>query len=128
LTDADARVRCLSAIALQSMGAKSAPAVPQLVQALHDPVNYVRMSVANALGAIGPSSRAAVPALVERLRLKDEEDGFVLACIAHALGQIGTAAKEALPTLREVVDRRRVGAEAQEAILEIEAKPVPRYH
>jgi len=128
LTDPDARVRCLSAIALQSMGAKSAPAVPQLVQALHDPVNYVRMSVANALGAIGPSSWAAVPALVERLRLKDEEDGFVLARIAHALGQIGTAAKEALPTLREVVDRRRVGAEAQEAILEIEGKPVPRYH
>ena len=128
LTDPDARVRCLSAIALQSMGAKAAPAVPQLVQALHDPVNYVRMSAANALGATGPASKAAVPALAERLRLKDEEDGFVLACTAHALGEIGPAAKEALPTLKEVVDRRRVGAEAQEAILKIEGKPVPSYH
>lgn len=127
LSDPDARVRCLSAIALEDMGPRAAPAVPQLAQALNDPVNYVRIPAADALGAIGPGAAAAVPALAERL-LRKNEDGFVLTSTAYALGKIGPSAKDALPALRQIVDTRRLGAAAQEAILRIEGKPVPVYH
>jgi hypothetical protein len=44
------------------------------------------------------------------------------------LGDIGPAAKSALPALRQVLEKRRVGAASQEAILKIEGKPVPMYH
>jgi len=157
LSDADAHVRCMAAIALEAMGPKAAPAVPQLIQTLNDPVNYVRSPAAAALGAIGAPGNDAVHALSERL-LKGNEDGFVLASVAYALGDIGPAAHEALPALRQFLDVRRrirlsasgelgtgaqevgadaervgaaaheVGAAAEEAILRIEAKPVPRYH
>ena len=139
------------------MGAKAAPAVPQLITALSDPNNYVRSPAAAALGAIGTPGIDAVHALAERL-LSKNEDGFVLASVAYALGEIGPAAREALPALRQFLDVRRrirldasnelgggaqevgadaervgaaaheVGAAAEEAILLIEGKPVPRYH
>jgi len=110
------------------MGPKAATAVPALIQALNDPVNYVRAPAADALGAIGPQAREAVHALADRLLLKDE-DGFVLTSVAYALGDIGPAAKDALPVLRQVLEKkRRVGAAAEEAVMKIEGKPVPVYH
>ena len=127
LSDPDPRVRCLSAIALEAIGPKAAPAVPQLAEALSDSVNYVRIPAADALGVIGAAAVAAVPAMAEVL-LRKSEDGLVLMSTAYALGKIGPPAKEALPALRQIVDTRRLGAAAQEAILRIEGKPVPVYH
>ena len=127
LSDPSPHVRDLAAIALRAIGPKAAPAVPELTQALNDPVNYVRAPAAEALGAIGPAARSAVPTLAARLVLANEE-GFVATSIAYALGDIGPAAQQALPALRQVHEKRRVGAAAQEAILKIEGKPVPAYH
>jgi hypothetical protein len=46
--------------ALQAMGpAVAAPAVPELVRALNDPLDYVRVAAADALGATGPRAGAA---------------------------------------------------------------------
>jgi HEAT repeat protein len=118
-------VRTLAAIALRSFGPKGAPALTQLTQALNDPINYVRAPVAEALGAIGPAASPAVPALAQRL---GTDEGFVATSIAYALGDIGPAAHEALPALQQVLEKRRVGAAAQEAILKIQGKPVPTYH
>jgi hypothetical protein len=126
LSDTDAEVRCFAATALGWMGAKAAPAVPQLAQALNDPVDYVRAPAADALGAIGAEAGGATEALAARLSMKDQ--GFVLASVAYALGNIGPGAKAALPALQEVLNQRRVGGAAQEAILKIEGKPVPVYH
>jgi HEAT repeat protein len=111
---------------LKEMGAIAAPAVPDLVGALVDPVAYVRAAAANALGAIGPAARAAVHPLAARLLAKDEQ-GLVLGSVATALGDIGPDAKDALPALQQVLKMRRVGSAAQEAILRIEGKPVPTW-
>jgi HEAT repeat protein len=127
LSDPTPQVRDLAAIALRMMGPKAVAAVPELIRALNDPVDFVRAPVADALGAIGPGAQAAVPALAERLLLQHEA-GFVLTSVAYALGDIGPAAKDALPALRQVLEKRRVGSAAQEAILKIEGKPVPTYH
>lgn len=127
LSDPDPEVRCLSALALEAIGPKAAPAIPQLSQALSDSVNYVRIPAVDALGAMGASAVAAVPALVSVLMRKNE-DGMVLVSTAYALGNIGPPAKDALPALHQIIDTRRLGSAAQEAILRIEGKPVPVYH
>jgi HEAT repeat protein len=119
-------VRDLAAVALEAMGPKAASAIPELVTALNDPVDYVRAPAADALGAIGPGAQVAVKSLAEKLLTKDE--GFVLGSVAYALGDIGPNAKDALPALEQVLKMRRVGSAAQEAILKIEGKPVPTYH
>ena len=106
------------------MGKKAVAAIRELIHALNDPVNYVRASVANVFGAMGPAARAAVGPLTEKL-LKDE-DRFVRTNAAYALGDIG--AKEALPALQQALEKRRWDAAAKEAILKIEGKPVPTYH
>jgi HEAT repeat protein len=157
LTDESAKVRCVAAIGLREMGVKAAPAIPELIHALDDPVNYVRSPAAEALGTMGAAARPAIHTLAQRLLIKNE-DGFVLASVAYALGDLGPDAQEALPALRQFLDARRkvrlgstddlgtgaqevgadaervgaaaheVGAAAEEAILKIEGKPVPTYH
>jgi hypothetical protein len=127
LSDSNPQVRELAAIALRSMGPKSFIIIPQLIEALNDPVDFVRAPASEALGAIGPSAKYAVPALAQRL-LKKDEKGFVLMSIAYALGDIGPAAADAIPALAQVLETRRVGAAAEEAILKIRGKPVPVYH
>ena len=127
LSDSDPRVRNLSAIALRTMGPMAAGAVPELTAALSDRVDYVRAVAADALGAIGPGARQSVRALSERLSLKDER-GFVLASVATALGMIGSDARDALPALKQALEMHRLSASAEQAILEIERKPVPMYH
>ena len=127
LSDSSPHVRDIAAIALRSMGPPALGALPELVRALSDPVDFVRAPVAEALGAIGPAAKNAVPALGQRL-LEKHEQGFVLTSVASALGDIGTAARDALPALKQVLNMRRVGAAAEEAILKIQGKPVPTYH
>jgi HEAT repeat protein len=109
------------------MGTKSSAAVPELTQALSDSVPYVRAGAADALGAIGPESRAAVSALIERLKI-DPGPNYVFDSAIYALGNIGPAAKDALPALEEIAKRPRLTYPAHEAILQIEGKPVPSYH
>ena len=108
------------------MGQKAAPAVPELIRALDDPVVYVRCPAADALGAIGPAAKAAVQPLVKRLMVQNEE-AYVLESVVAALGDMGPEAKPALPALREARSRYRVTATIDEAILKIEGKPVPSW-
>lgn len=125
--DASARVRCLSALALRSMGSGAAEAVPALIQALNDPADYVRAPAADALGAIGPSARAAAQPLCQRLAA-DPEQVFVLRSVAAALGNIGPEAASALPALRQALKMHRVTYTAQEAILKISRQPIPAWY
>jgi hypothetical protein len=127
LADSAPRVRSVAAVALKNMGTASAPALPQLVAALDDPVDYVRAAAADALGAIGPSARAAVPPLIQRLAAQHESN-FVFDSVIYALGDIGPDAAAAIPALKEMARRPRLAYPAEEAILEIEGKPVPTYH
>jgi HEAT repeats len=127
LADSAPRVRSVAAVALKNMGTASAPALPQLVAALDDPVDYVRAAAADALGAIGPSARAAVLPLIQRLAAQHESN-FVFDSVIYALGDIGPAAAAAIPALQEMARRPRLAYPAEQAILEIEGKPVPTYH
>ena len=127
MADPDPRVRSLSAVALRPIGPKAVDAVPELIQALNDPVAYVRAPAADALGSIGPAAKAAVPALGERL-LATVEQTYVLRSAAAALGNIGPDAAGALPELqRALTIYRDVKNTAQEAILKIKKEPVPAW-
>jgi hypothetical protein len=48
----------MAAIALEAMGGKAVAAIPELIQALYDPVNYVWASVANVFEAMEPAARS----------------------------------------------------------------------
>jgi len=69
LADPDAVVRLQACRALAYMGAKAAPAVPQLVKRLYlDSEEAVRLQAARALGQIGEDAKPAVPPLMEMLK------------------------------------------------------------
>jgi HEAT repeat protein len=74
------------------------PAVPGLIDALHDSDAGVRKAAANALGKVDPDVKLAVPALTDALKDKVSP---VRQAAAGALGLIGPDAKEAIPSLRD---------------------------
>ena len=127
LSDSAPRVRCQAALALKSIGTRSSGAIPELIRALNDSIPFARAAAADALGAIGPASRAAVPALIERLKT-DPGPNYVLDSVIYALRDIGPGARDAIPALEEISHRPRLTVPAREAMLQIEGKPVPRYH
>ena len=78
--------------------AKQKDAVPALAAALGDESVEVRVTVAEALGAIGEGAAPAVPALIHSLESDEDED--VRANAAEALGLVGEpAAEPAIPAL-----------------------------
>jgi HEAT repeat protein len=97
-----------------------------LLKALQDPVSYVGMTAASALGRLGARGQAAVPALIELLESPASEVQL-LRNAAAALGGIGHAARPALPALRRV-QHLRVKYIAEEAIAKIEGRPIPTWH
>jgi hypothetical protein len=51
----------------------------------------------------------------------------ILDSVIYALGNMGPGATAAIPALKEMARRPRLAYPAQEAILQIEGKPVPTY-
>lgn len=72
------------------------PAVPALIETLHDPDPSIRAQAAQGLARMGPKAAPAVPELI--LALNDDERE-VRQRAARALGQIGPSAEEAVPAL-----------------------------
>jgi HEAT repeat protein len=72
------------------------PAVPALIDTLHDPDQSIRAHAAQALARMGPKAAPAVPELILAL---DDPDREVRQGAARALGQIGPDAEEAVPAL-----------------------------
>jgi HEAT repeat protein len=77
------------------------PAIPDLINALRDKDDDVRMWAAIALGHIGPDAVSAVEPLVGLL--KDEQNAQVISSAIRSLGEIGPGAKPALPILVAMV-------------------------
>jgi HEAT repeat protein len=77
------------------------PAIPDLIDALWDKDDDVRIWAAIALGQIGPDAVSAVEPLVALLR--DEQHPQVISCAVRSLGEIGPGAKPALPVLAAMV-------------------------
>jgi HEAT repeat protein len=77
------------------------PAIPDLVEALSDPVEDVRIWAAVALGQIGPNAATAVEPLIRTVQ--DEAHPVVIPIAIQALGEIGPVASRALPVLAPMV-------------------------
>jgi HEAT repeat protein len=56
-------MRSIALRALAAIGEEATEAIPALILALDDQVQYVRVGAAGTLGAIGPGAAAAVPKL-----------------------------------------------------------------
>ena len=154
LGDDAAAVRATAADELGMLGESAAEAIPQLIQALRDNYEPVRLNAAYTLGTIG---EPAVPQLIEVL---GDENGptrrmaaYALAAVgapavaslsealehteeavrieaSYALAQIGDSAETAIPTLiehakDESVEVRRYLAEAFGSIGPAAAPAVP---
>jgi HEAT repeat protein len=132
------RTRCAAAIKLGRLGPKAVPALPKLIQALHDPdlvvaheacntlvriganatlpvgkllrdeSPWVRWQAINVLLRLGPDAKAAVPALADRVE-KAPKVTLRILC-AMKLGRLGPDARAALPTLIKAAgDRGNLG-------------------
>lgn len=85
--------------AVIAFGPDAAPAVPALVEMLHDRSRTYRNSVANMLCAVGPAAKGAVPDLVKMLEEKSPRDPHQ---VIRVLCAIGPDAKAAIPAIRRV--------------------------
>jgi HEAT repeat protein len=98
----DAKTRIAAAEELGHIGqvkkSLTEPAVPALIDALHDSDAGVRKAAANSLGKVDPDVKVAVPPLTDALKDKASP---VRQAAAGALGLIGPDAKEAIPALRD---------------------------
>jgi HEAT repeat protein len=106
LENGDNESRAGAAMALGSMGAEAAEAIPALVANLSHENDDIRQAVANGLGGIGAT---AVPKLVDGLVAKEPRQR---AASATALGVIGKGAQSAAPALIEQIQREE-NAEAK---------------
>lgn len=83
--------------ATEALIACGAPAVPGLIEALHDPSFLVQMRVARVLGAIGdPRSVRPLITVLHQTRLQWDSD--VACAVAEALGEF--ALRNPIPELR----------------------------
>ena len=78
-------------------------AIPELCDALHDPVGKVRAGAAHSLGRIGNHAAPVVPGLVKAL---NDSEPLVALAAATAPKEFGRSAKDAVPALRAIVERR----------------------
>lgn len=77
-----------------------------LIRQLQSRDAVVRISVADALGRIGPEAKEAAPALIAALK---DQDAFIRNSAAEALGEIGPGTKEAAPALIGALKDRDAG-------------------
>lgn len=103
-----ADVQIVSAYALAEMGSTAEPALPHLINNLHNQSSEVQISAIRALAAIG-SNRAVRP-LID---LSDNDFGVVRLEIAVALGKLGDPS--AVPGLVQMLDDEDTDVSAQAA-------------
>jgi hypothetical protein len=94
LTNSSPQIRCRAAVALGLMGKPAEPAVPALLNALHDSDKNTRRKAADALDCIGQQPNLVVPALARLLDDPDVED-----VATKALGDFRDRATNAIPAL-----------------------------
>jgi len=99
LKDRDLHVRSMTAWSLARIGPQAREATGALLAAIDEEPAWVRLSVMNALGAIG-AEKGVVPALIKALGDKEWE---VRERACGALGRIGGPAAEALPALEKAL-------------------------
>ncbi len=96
LTNAAPQLKARAAQALGMIGADAGPAVPILIEYLHDPDHNVSYRAADALGWIGQRPELAVPALIATLKGPYSALNYYA---AESLGRFGAGAAAAIPAL-----------------------------
>jgi HEAT repeat protein len=99
LRDGSSEVRALAADTLEMCGRKGTDAVPQLLIALKDRSEDVRLCAAHALGTI--RSDKAIPGLMAALTT--DEAWVVRVAAANSLEEFGPRARIAIPSLRSAL-------------------------
>jgi hypothetical protein len=84
------QTRNAAAYEIAGMGPAAAPAVPDLIKALDDPVAAVRFPATVALMEIGPAAKAAVPRLQQMMAQEINDE--IAASARRALKQIDPSA------------------------------------
>ena len=110
-------VRETAADALARIGE---PALPALIDTLHDPDHSIRAHAARALARMGPTAAPAVPELIVAL---DDPDREVRQGAARALGQIGSDAEDAVSALIKALKDPRNKPLIQAVEVQSEAAP-----
>jgi HEAT repeat protein len=98
---------------LGRMGEGAARAVPQMVEVLKDPNDYVRRQAADALRQVGPSAKEAVGPLLEQL---GRSDASLHSSAIAALRQIEADPKETVGKLAEFVRTNRTSFAVSAAV------------
>ena len=98
------------------------PALPALLNALHDPDWSVRQAAAESISLVGADPEIVIPPLIAVL--KDDMD-YVRAAAAVSLGRLGPAARAAIPRLIELQNEEasRTREEAKKALEQIGDQP-----
>jgi HEAT repeat protein len=96
----DDKIRAAAIKSLGEMNADKRDVLPALADAAKDPVWFVRVAAARALGKMG---KEAVPELCDLLA---DERSDVRAAAAHALAGLGPEARPALPRLVEALHEK----------------------
>jgi HEAT repeat protein len=90
----DPSERAEAAVGLGSLGWRAAPALPALIETLHDPDARVRLAAATAFRALGTNASSALSALMAAL--PKEADAPTRAGLIQALDAIDPAARPVL--------------------------------
>ncbi len=96
----------VAARALSEYKAAAAPALPELIAAMHDEKlpTEARWNAARTIGKIGPNAVSAVPDLIDEM---DDPEDTIREHAAEAIGDIGPVAAElGVPALRKVLTDR----------------------
>lgn len=94
-------VAVAAARTLSRFGPAAEPAIPALLQAMHDIDPEVRWNAIRTLGKIGPLAKRTVPELIAATK---DSDSLVREHAAESLGDIGPEAREAVPALIALLD------------------------
>ncbi len=107
--------------ALGAIGPDASSATGVILEALHSPVQQVRLEAVRALPKVKPS-REIVPALIGEL---SDESGTVVSAAVKSLGLLGNEASEAVPSLRGLLESGElIRISAARALYLIDAREV----
>ena len=113
----DYHLKCYMIDSIGCMGENAIPAVPKLIEFLHDSdlnkdLNFVLL-IFDVLKKIGPAAHSAVPELI---LLLEHKDPIIIEKVLETLGEIGAEAASSVPNIIEILDNENLGLQINSII------------